>query len=227
MSHFCVLVVGLDVDAQLAPYNEADEEYMEDDPDDVNDDGTPCRSNPNAQWDWYEIGGRWTDMLLNKDGTWCNELCKGDLDLEGMISLHLEEQLRRFDLYSIVFKGKEIPVWNGGDDAARTQYNNDPTIVALREFERIVVKFDETMDLGFGCIHHMFCGGDREKFIEKERREAVLPYAMVVDGEWYQQGSMGWFGISTNENAEWATEFRALLDKVDDDEWLTVVDCHI
>ena len=24
--------------------------------------------NPNAKWDWYEIGGRWSNMLLTKDG---------------------------------------------------------------------------------------------------------------------------------------------------------------
>ncbi len=28
--------------------------------------------NPNAKWDWYQVGGRWRNSLLMKDGSKCN-----------------------------------------------------------------------------------------------------------------------------------------------------------
>lgn len=78
MSHFCVLVIGDNVDGQLAPYQENN---MGDCPKeflkwrDANDKWHDTKEaalkasgkkkdevyqeNPNAKWDWYVIGGRW------------------------------------------------------------------------------------------------------------------------------------------------------------------------
>ncbi len=44
------------------------------------------RTNPNAKWDWYEIGGRWNGFFLNKNGIWCNSLLKGEVDFAGMLA---------------------------------------------------------------------------------------------------------------------------------------------
>lgn len=38
--------------------------------------------NPNAQWDWYVIGGRWDKCLTCKDGTGANVCKKKDLDID-------------------------------------------------------------------------------------------------------------------------------------------------
>lgn len=42
------------------------------------------RTNPNAKWDWYQIGGRWKASLLLKDGTRADEATKGEVDWKAM-----------------------------------------------------------------------------------------------------------------------------------------------
>lgn len=98
--HFSVLVVGDNVEEQLAPFDqslevESDEicETYEEllvkhagdiagkDPiswlkdyygkDYIDENGNLMYlGNPNAQWDWYEIGGRWCDVIVIKDGVY-------------------------------------------------------------------------------------------------------------------------------------------------------------
>lgn len=76
MSHFTVLVIGDDIEKQLAPYQENNmgdcpKEYMqftEDEDYDV-DEETGKKgywSNPNTKWDWYSVGGRWTGYFKLK-----------------------------------------------------------------------------------------------------------------------------------------------------------------
>lgn len=37
-------------------------------------------ANPNAKWDWWEIGGRWHNSLRLKDGSFANNAKVGDID---------------------------------------------------------------------------------------------------------------------------------------------------
>ena len=69
----------------------------------------------------------------------------------------------------------------------------------------------------------------REQYLADARRDACIPYAMVVGGKWYEKGQMGWWGMASGEMSDeaWAEEVNKLLDGLDDDELVTVVDCHI
>lgn len=74
MSHFTVAVFSRnpdDVDKLLAPYTEnvdGSEDFAEYNKED------DYYFNPNAKWDWYSIGGRWSGELLRfKDGIDPNE----------------------------------------------------------------------------------------------------------------------------------------------------------
>ncbi len=78
MSHFSVLVIGTDLEKQLAPFQENNmrdcpKEYLrfnEDEDSDV-DEETGKKGyweNPNAKWDWYRIGGRWAGHFRLKSG---------------------------------------------------------------------------------------------------------------------------------------------------------------
>ena len=40
--------------------------------------------NPNAEWDWYEIGGRWSNSLLTKNGVKCNFAQLKEIDWDKM-----------------------------------------------------------------------------------------------------------------------------------------------
>lgn len=41
--------------------------------------------NPNAKWDWYEIGGRWEGSLINKNGEVCDYAKVKDIDWKAMV----------------------------------------------------------------------------------------------------------------------------------------------
>lgn len=57
-------------------------------------------------------------------------------------------------------------------------------------------------------------------------------YAVLTpDGEWYEPGKMGWWGISSataDEEKEFENNYEENFIKSADPEWeLTIVDCHI
>jgi hypothetical protein len=66
---------------------------------------------------------------------------------------------------------------------------------------------------------------DLEAFIQAA--PALSAWAFVKDGEWFQKGQIGWFGLSADDDECWPLKFQELLDSVDDTQYLTVVDCHI
>lgn len=55
------------------------------------------------------------------------------------------------------------------------------------------------------------------------------PHALLMDGHWYEQGRMGWFGMVADPKSdeEWGTWIRARLDALDPLATITLVDCHI
>lgn len=58
----------------------------------------------------------------------------------------------------------------------------------------------------------------------------TMPFAYLSpDGAWHEKGSMGSFGLASEEkeDALWKEEFDAFLQKLDGDTTVTVVDCHI
>lgn len=57
-----------------------------------------------------------------------------------------------------------------------------------------------------------------------------LPFCYInEDGEWFEKGEMGWWGITFNEQPEdaWKTLFTNYLKEVNSDCLVTVVDFHI
>jgi hypothetical protein len=233
MSHFYVLVIGDNIDEQLAPFNEQDPDYMTETENEGEDD--EYKYNPDAKWDWYEIGGRWSETLLSKSGQYVDQLPKSDLDLLATQAQARDRAYKLFDAYAQAFAGKEIPKWDdtvqqahGLIDAARTAYTNHPVVKAINELDESYRQLAAPYLLPWGqCLHELFHGGDREAMADAAAFTAGVPYAVLKDGEWYEKGSMGWFGVSTNEDADWAKKFHELLAATDDDALLTVVDCHI
>ena len=209
MSHFNVLVVGDNVDEQLAPYQEnsmgdVPEKYLEFRED--NEFGVDAKTgkrgqwhNPNATWDWYIIGGRWLGYFklkkgrkgtLGRCGTGGNrptyeadQARKGDIDFDRM---RRAEKLRSHYRKKVVQVKKVVSFWTYG-----------------------------------------VCGNDTKNNYIKWQ-SSIATFAVVKNGQWYERG-MGWFGMTRNEKPYdvWYEEFDKLLADVPDDTMLTVVDCHI
>lgn len=108
--------------------------------------------NPNAKWDWYCMGGRWSGFL------------------------HLKDK-----------------------DDSGNRITTDQALVNEVDWD------------------YMF-------------KQNLIPFCCVTsDGEWYEKGEMGWWGITHSESDinTWTEEFKQQLKLEDEECLVTVIDFHI
>ena len=73
--------------------------------------------------------------------------------------------------------------------------------------------------------------GDKETFAKDKASLSTL--AMLLDGKWYEQGKMGWFGMSDTTSdslKEYTKFFNKTLEELKQTHpyaTVTLVDCHI
>lgn len=186
------------------------------------------RTNPNKKWDWWTVGGRWSGMLVPEgaakaDGS--SDVQRiGDIPIAALRDAAGSEAGKRWDRRTAIVAGRPIPNFAAlreahGVQAARDIYWADPVMVA---FQAAGEHYLEERDLDE-------IRGTREAAIERARQSALTPFAVVRDGQWYERGSMGWWGIVSDEKDRdaWDREFSALFDALPPDMWVAVVDCHI
>jgi hypothetical protein len=185
------------------------------------------RTNQNAHWDWYVVGGRWAGKLTLKGGIKADQSKKGGVDWERMKNEAGKEAGERWDAAHAVIAGRSVEPWKSFmskvDDksitleAARKDYNAQDVVKDMRENEGTrwfnVEKFLVS----------------REEYVQSNRSAAIATFAVVKDGTWYERGRMGWWGCVSDEKDqdEWNQQFADLLDGLPYDTMLTVVDCHI
>ena len=58
-------------------------------------------SNPNAKWDWYSVGGRWSDFFVSRNGEKSDSLKKGSIDWEFMKAARAKEAEKNWNEYLI------------------------------------------------------------------------------------------------------------------------------
>lgn len=207
------------------------------------------RTNPNAKWDWYVVGGRWNGYFLGKKdvselasagrpGAFGGEaevgrfdqLLKKDIDIEGMRAQAAEKAREKWDAVRVKLDG-EIVSWRSFKEV-RDEHTADGKI-----------DIDKARDVYWaqdGVKHAKEALGpfaygfddylaDRDAFVASAQNSVLSTYAVVKDRQWYQKGEMGWFGMSSDEMTqdEWDKKFMELFDSLPDDTMLTVVDCHI
>lgn len=231
-AEFCVELEGNDLDAHFEEWKEKHPEYVskynyENAQDWMDDwhgytyseeyDGWGYWYNPDAKWDWYSIGGRWAGFLKLKSHR------------VGMKSGET----------SWIFDGKD-PYKEGYVDSAMMGDINweGMHFDRRKEAEEVWEEYKKflfessIMDKTERSKHAYWNFGIREgetkeKFIARE--EIPTTFAVVKDGEWYEQGKMGWWGVVTDEKdcKTWQETFVELLEDVDPNTRITVVDCHI
>lgn len=255
MSHFTVLVIGDNVDEQLAPFDENLEVEFQEGED--GEEGYYC--NPRAKWDWYSIGGRWTgyfklkahaEVVVGEPGVfgrkadpgWGDQCRKDDIDIEGMRDDAEAAARKEYAFIADVFGGTipklarswkdfredETLTW----EMRRNQYHDQAPLVAIQDFIREhkgnAGKAEQVEFLT--CMDFAdYEGKTEEEIVQEARKAALSSYAVLKDGEWHERGEMGWFGISSNEKDknDWLDEFNQMIDSLPGDTLLTIVDCHI
>lgn len=188
--------------------------------------------NPNAKWDWWQIGGRFSRNFLVKED--------------------LEDCIISYDRRSGEPDG--APKGYKYVDAARKKdicwdLMKQLTVEEVEKgYQKCVAAFASNDPTGFGPLTKIVEGGiaswgsmiylKGETLDEFKARKGATDMdqymissfaAIDRNGDWLGSGDMGWFGISTNDKEEraWNDELQTLLNEAQDDDFLVVVDCHI
>lgn len=202
--------------------------------------------NPNRKWDWYQIGGRWTGYFKLKEGkigvtgtpglmtnkntdpTRADQALKSDIDFEFMRNEAEKDAAKRWDDANALMgeTRKTYEDW----PTIRSRYSDDNIGLARDVYweQEAVKALQSDPEHRFSWNHDdVMC--PREECIKNARESAISTFAMLKDGKWYEEGSMGWWGIALDEKDKdkWNSEFSELLNSLPDDTLLTVVDCHI
>lgn len=175
--------------------------------------------NPNAKWDWYQIGGRFAGLLKLKEGaasgikgerSWTNEetvIPKNQVDSAKVkdidFSMDEKEYKENVRFWELVVEGSAPK--NSDEEELIKQVFYKPEFYTKRY-------------------------QNKEHFAKEASTFGT--YAVITpDGIWHAKGEMGWFGMSseTDEEAtDWGQSFKETFIDNADPEWrLTVVDCHI
>lgn len=171
--------------------------------------------NPNRKWDWYSIGGRWAGSLKVKKGTSSTE----DLTRMSLVfptpKKFDTDQARKSDIDFESMKEEKIR------EAEETWAEYE---LKLKSGEQ----FHPYWEFGIEINEDTKETETKEQFIRK-RSSGFQTFAFLKDGKWYERGNMGWWGIVTDkkESDDWISEYQSLLDTISDDEYITIVDCHI
>jgi hypothetical protein len=213
--------------------------------------------NPNAKWDWYEIGGRWSGFfklkkgMIGGQGSQYNftgqlsesndraDLCfKRQVDFEFMRNEMGKAAAKRYDAIHKAIKGTPVnDSWEAIKDEMDVKDNRDRIDAARKKYhdQPRVVAFNEFGSTEEGREMVGFFSSveeydvSREQYIQTARNHAAVPLAVLKDGKWYEQGEMGWWGIMRNEKdpETWNSMVNKLYDELPDTALLVVVDCHI
>lgn len=156
--------------------------------------------NENAKWDWYQIGGRWSHLLHKKDGTKCDMGQVKDLDFRPQ-QKEIEEAQRFWEIFVEHQELKE----------------NEEEPFSLYNSEYYKEKY-----------------GSKEQYIQCStglRTFAVLIQQKDGSSTWHEKGEMHWFGMSgetPDEGRTYEMTFKErFLDTLDQEDYITIVDCHI
>jgi hypothetical protein len=148
---------------------------------------------------------------------------KRDVDWEGMRN---EAGEKAGDLWDQV-RSVAPNVWESWDsvrerfpdiEEARSFYHSQPGRKALRSSsDRSLLWVEDAV----------LCS--REEYVQRARAAACTTFAVLKDGNWYERGEMGWWGMVSDEKDrdEWNSKISELIDGLDDDTLITIVDCHI
>jgi hypothetical protein len=173
-------------------------------------------TNTNGKWDWWQIGGRWTGAFVLKPGAkgktgtpgllttkalsgTVDQALKGDIDFEAMELADRQRAANTWEAYQR--KIEETEASEMSDEQKTNVINCEKYLSSIED--------EDT----------------KESYIE--RFSGFSTFAVLMNGKWYEKGSMGWWAIVDNENPQWEKEFKKLLDSIPDGELLTAVDCHI
>jgi hypothetical protein len=207
--------------------------------------------NPNAKWDWFEIGGRWAGFFQLKKGrkggkgsqynlagtmeasTDRADIClKSAIDLEAMRDQAEERAAKVYDKVQEMIK--DTPMAESWE-VIRSEFNLEKP----GEIDKARDKYHDQPrvkafrqasieDVGWMTGVEEF-QVPRNIYLRRARNGVATPFAVIKDGKWIEQGEMGWFGMASNEKdpETWNSMVAKMFDELPDTAILVAIDCHI
>lgn len=192
-------------------------------------------SNPDAKWDWWEIGGRFQNRLRVKGSEAGVNYCRGSsLDLERYAKENQTKIREFFEKYEQLSSGAEttepfegtretglkVGLIDCVDQSQLTgnewRKNEWPANPANPRTEPRYDVFKEPNDASKKAVEALYSG--------------IGGWAVLGADGWKQCGNMGWWGMSdANESSvvKFAAEREAWLQSGDPEDWIVIVDCHV
>lgn len=165
-------------------------------------------TNPNAQWDWWTVGGRWSGLLLLKSPAHPNRAdsaLASEVDWNEMREEQTEKQRARYQAWHSLPKAEEV-----GEEVYRKEI-----------FDKgfVMITVDEVNDL-----ENM----NEWQYIEKYAVVRGMTYAFIdLEGRWQHRAEMGWFGLHGEEVKDYDQAWWQFVETLPSTQRVYVVDCHI
>lgn len=186
-------------------------------------------TNPNAKWDWYQIGGRYSDFMpsymFNTMSQYMNSnliFQKKDVDFgindnKKSIVHQLFEEIKVF----------VDEMYKNGIDLLHLNEEGSTLYKYFTRLKNSDILSDNVSDaLCYAGFYNIIKGDiTEEKYIDKYLKNT--PFALLYNGEWYEYGKLGWWATVSGENDNWDNDFLKIWETIPDDYWIVVVDYHI
>ena len=184
----------------------------------VEEDGIYDYYNPDAKWDWYEIGGRWPNSLKVKK------------DAQFNMGGHYGKMGTP--------EGKGRYRWVDAAPLCEIEWDLMNTISpeqkkkASEFWDKYVLNQDPNYDAKFAYKREYYLGRYKTKEEYIKRTNIFTTHDLLVeDREWVTVGEMGWFGCDGSTYDSETDYIKQFYDIVKAPEyqnyWFVVVDCHI
>lgn len=194
--------------------------------------------NPDARWDWWVLGGRWAGLLKlpKKNTVSFDEMMSGIDGKETDYSRGEKSPFSDYDPYESqefiladIARVKDIITEPEASDVTKSKL-----FWELKIEEREPVN-DEEKKIKDGFMlytkkYYLEKYKTKEKYIDLTTR--FQTYAVITkDGEWIEPGTMGWWGCSNaldeDEETYLNNYHKLVFENADEDDYITIVDCHI
>lgn len=208
--------------------------------------------NPESNWDYWRIGGRWGGYFHVRPGfeakvikpkrDWdspdvvlantCDGGPKAALDLDTLREAKAEEARKTYsEFHALVAGTPEARPWSEFVDLLDKVEGF--TIDQARSEYHSQPRVEALKGSDFRWHDDAIAAFQRPErlYVEHERARAVPGYALVtLDGKWMAPGRMGWFGMGSDDESSrigyWEAA-NAYIESLPDTAWLIAVDCHI
>lgn len=191
------------------------------------------RTNPGKKWDWWTIGGRWSDRLLTKEGK-ADSSRISELDFQAIES----ETTAKLDKFWVEWQefcdGKVFDFFEGPrEQALSLGLIECKDVSALTGSEWKIKPWDKP-----GTPENLKrnrCDVLKQttlEWLQQNRRDnfcAISTWARLDASGWKEKGRMGWWACSDatpESERDYAAGIIPWLKSGNQEDWVVIVDCH-